>query len=235
MPDEATATAPVVEDSPSAPEAPVSPDSPTSDSPTIPEGYVEEKRFKDTQAALTEKNELLADIEGRNGPDRQARALQEHARIELEDEEALAEEDDEFELPPDPSEEIAQIRQELAERDEASQQAEFNDLEDRYITATLGDLEGKEDLKLTDDEKALVRNYGLNNRDEFDGKPDLEGGFAALKASLEADRKRYMESKRNAVLAPVGTEGEKKINTRDPEARRQAMADIYEAEEGREE
>lgn len=232
MADEPVAAPPAPEDTPAVPEAPASPDTPTPESPEVID-Y--KQRYEDLRPEFDRRNELLADIEGRNGPERQARALQEHARIELEDEEALAEEDDEFELPPDPSEEIAEIRQELAERDEASQQAEFNDLEDRYITATLGDLEGKENLKLTDDEKELVRNYGLNNRDEFDGKPDLEGGFAALKASLEADRKRYMESKRNAVLAPVGTEGEQKINTRDPEARRKAMADIYEAEEGREE
>jgi hypothetical protein len=233
MADEPVAAPLATEDTPAAPEAPVSTDTPTPESPEVID-Y--KQRYEDLRPEFDRRNELLADIEGRNGPDRQARALQEHARIELEDEEAQAElEDDEFELPPDPGEEIAQIRQELAERDEASEQAEFNDLEDRYIEATLGDLEGKENLKLTDDEKALVRNYGLNNRDEFDGKPDLEGGFAALKASLEADRKRYMESKRNAVLAPVGTEGEQKINTRDPEARRKAMADIYEAEEGREE
>ena len=233
MADEPVVAPLATEDTPVAPEAPVTPDTPTPESPEVID-Y--KQRYEDLRPEFDRRNELLADIEGRNGPDRQARALQEHARIELEDEEAQAElEDEEFELPPDPSEEIAQIRQELAERDEVSQQAEFNDLEDRYITATLGDLEGKENLKLTDDEKELVRNYGLNNRDEFDGKPDLEGGFAALKASLEADRKRYMESKRNAVLAPVGTEGEKKINTRDPEARRQAMAEIYEAEEGREE
>lgn len=227
------AAAPQVEDTPVVTEAPAAPDTPVQ--PESPEVTDYKQRYEDLRPEFDRRNELLADIEGRNGSERQAQALSQHARIELEDEEAQAEEDDEFELPPDPSEEIAQIRQELAERDEVAQQAEFNDLEDRYIEATLGDLEGKESLKLTKDEKDLVRNYGLNNRDEFDGKPDLEGGFTALKSSLEADRKRYMESKRSAVLAPVGTEGEQKINTRDPEARRKAMADIYEAEEGREE
>jgi hypothetical protein len=232
MADEPVAAPPVQEDTPAVPEAPASPDTPTPESPEVID-Y--KQRYEDLRPEFDRRNELLADIEGRNGPDRQARALQEHARIELEDEEAQAEEDDEFELPPDPSEEIAQIRQELAERDEASQQAEFNDLEDRYIEVTVGELESNEGFKLSAKDKEFVRLYGLNNRDEFDGKPDLEGGFQALKDSLEGYRKRYVEEKRSAVLAPVGTEGEKKINTRDPEQRRQAMAEAYEAEEGREE
>jgi len=234
MPEEAAvAEAPVVEDSPSVPEAPASPDSPTSDSPQVPDGYVEEKRLKDTQAELTRKSELLADIEGRNGPERQAAALSEHARIELEAEEAELEPEEEFELPPDPQEEIEAIRQELAERDEVAAEAEFEQLENRYINETVAQLEESENVKLSKEERDLVVNYGLNHREEHgpeQGKPDLQGGFAALKASQEAFRKRYTESKETFV-PPVGTEGEPKVNLRDKEARQKLATEAFEAAE----
>lgn len=228
MPDEAIATAPV-EDSPSTPEAPAPPDSPTTDSPEVPDGYVQEKRLTDTQAELTRKSEVLADIEGRNGPERQQAALSEHARIELEAEEE--EEDDDFDLPPDPNEEIAKIRQEMAERDEASQEAEFNQLEQQYCESTVEGLEGSEKFKLSDEEYDFVVNRALANRDDHDGKPDLEGSFKAFQRSVLDRSKGIFDSRDEVVMPPVGTEGEQKIDLRDKEARQEYATKAYEAAE----
>lgn len=226
------AAAPQVEDTPVVPEAPAAPDTPTQ--PESPEVTDYKQRYEDLRPEFDRRNELLADIEGRNGPERQAQALSQHARIELEDEEAQ-EADDEFDLPPDPSEEIAAIKQELAERDEQAQAAEFDQLEVQYTEATVNALEDKEGIKLSDEAYDLVVNYGLAHRDPHDGKPDFEGGMKALKADREAARKEYAESKRSAALAPVGTEGEAKVNLRDPDARRKVAVEAYEAEQGREE
>jgi len=230
MPDEATVTAPVSEqDSPTTPEAPAQPDSPTqTESPLIPEGYVEEKRLTDTQAELTRKSQLLADIEGRNGPERQQEALAEHARIELEAEEE--EEPDEYDLPPDPSEEIAQIRQEMAERDEAAQEAQFEQLEQEYCESTIEQLEGAENFKLSDEEYDFVVNRALANRDPHDGKPDLEGSFKAFRSSILARNKGIYDSK-ETVVPPIGTEGEPKVDLRDKEARQAYARKVFEAAE----
>jgi len=228
MPDEAIAEAPVVEDSPSTPEAPAAPDSPASDSPEVPDGYVEEKRLTDTQAELTRKSQLLADIEGRNGPERQQAALSEHARIELEAEEE--EEDDEFELPPDLNEEIAKIRQEMSERDAAQQEQQFDQLEQEYCESVVESLEDSENFKLSDEEYDFVRNRALANRDEHDGKPDLEGSFKAFKKSIIARNSQYGQTK-DTFVPPVGTEGEQKIDLRDKETRQDYGTKVFEAAE----
>jgi hypothetical protein len=220
----------VVEDTPT-PAAPATPDTPiNSDSPAVPDGYIEDSRYKELQAEFTRRNELLADIEGRNGPEKQAAALAEHARIELEDDSEPVE-DDEFDLPPDPLDEIQAIKQELAQRDEAAQAAEFDRLEAEYVEKTVEALEEKENLKLSDAEYDAVVNHALSNRDQHDGKPDLEGGFAKLKAIQEAAQKRYLDSKNEAVLAPIGATGEPKIDLKDKDARQKLGIEVFEAAE----
>lgn len=231
MPDEAAvAEAPVVEDSPGTTQAPASPDSPTS-APEVPDGYVEEKRLKDTQAALTEKNELLADIEGRNGPERQAQALSEHARIELENEEAEAEpEEEEFGDFRDPIEEIDALKAERSEELQARENEEWDRKEEAWVDQTRSELETQESLKLTKAEKELVDNYAYGHRDPHSGEPDMQGGIAALKASWESQRQSYLESK-NSFVVPTGTEGEPKVDLRDKEARQKLATEAFEAAE----
>ncbi len=228
MPPEAeTPEAPINGTPPETPAAPTT-EAPANGQTESPEEVDWKQRYEDLRPEADRRGSILADIEGRNGPERQAQALAERARIELEDDEE-PELEDEFDLPPDPSEEIAAIRQELAERDEVAQAAEFDQLEAEYIEKTVEGLEGKENLKLSDEEYQIVVNHGLANRDSHDGKPDLEGGFAALKAAQEAARKRYAASKDEAVLAPVGATGEPKIDLRDKEARQKLGREVFEA------
>lgn len=224
MADEPTVAPPAVEDTPTPP----APDQP--DTPVVPDSPDPDykQRYEDLRPEFDRRNELLADIEGRNGPERQAQALAEHARIELENDEK-PELEEEFDLR-DPTEEIDAIKQELAERDEVAQAAEFDQLEAEYLEKTVEEIEAKENLKLSDEEYQIVVNHGLANRDPHDGKPDLEGGFAALKAAQEAARKRYTESK-ETVLPPVGTTGEPKIDFRDKEARQKIGTEVFEAAE----
>jgi len=209
------------------PEA-VEPDAPSKE-PDSPEEIDWKQRYEDLRPEADRRASLLADIEGRNGPERQEQALAEHARIELAEEEA-EEPEEEYDLPPDPSDEIAEVKQQLAEEREQREEAEFDNLEQEYIEKTVEGLEGNENLKLSEEDYDLVVNYGLAHRDPHDGKPDLEGGLAKLKASWEADRKRYAESKETFV-PPVGTTGEPKINLRDKEARQKLGVEVFEASE----
>lgn len=186
------------------------------------------QRYEDLRPEADRRASLLADIEGRNGPERQAQALQEHARIELEAEEE-EQEDDEFDLPPDPNEEIAKIRQELAERDEASKEAELERLEQQYCEETIEGLEGSENFKLSDEEYEFVVNRALAHRDQHDGKPDLEGSFKAFKKSILARNKGVFDSPEEPITPPLGTEGEPKIDRRDKEARQKLATEAFQA------
>lgn len=210
------------------PEA-VEPDAPSKE-PDSSEEVDWKQRYEDLRPEADRRASLLADIEGRNGPERQTQALAEHARIELAEEEEAEEPEEEYDLPPDPSDEIAEVKQQLAEEREQREEAEFDNLEQNYIESTVEGLEEAENLKLSEDDYKLVVNYGLFNRDSHDGKPDLEGGFKALKASWENARQRYAESKETFV-PPVGTTGEPKINLRDKEARQKLGVEVFEAAE----
>jgi hypothetical protein len=219
--------------SPTTPEpgAPVTEPPGTGSPSESPEDIDWKQRYEDLRPEADRRASLIADIEGRNGPDRQRQALADHARIELAEEEEEAEEpefgEDEFDLR-DPNEEIDAIRQELAERDERASEAEFDQLEREYTERTVEALEESENVKLSDEGYDLVVNYGLAHRDPHDGKPDFEGGFAALKAERQAANASYLQSKETFV-PPVGTEGEPKIDLRDKEARQKVMTEAYEA------
>lgn len=226
---------------PEAPEqtgTPTSPTTPESGAPVTeppgtgspsesPEEIDWKQRYEDLRPEADRRASLLADIEGRNGPERQEAALAEHARVELAEEEEAEEPEDEFDLR-DPHEEIDAIRQELAERDEMTREAEFDQLEQQYCESTVEGLEGSENFKLSDEEYDFVVNRALANRDQHDGKPDLEGSFKALKKSILARNKGVFDSK-EAFVPPIGTEGEPKIDLRDKEARQKVMTEAYEA------
>jgi|SRR5882672_3796595 len=184
-----------------------------------------EKRYEDLRPEADRRASVLADLEGRNGPDRQSTALAEVARIELAEEEEEEPEED-FDLP-DPLEQIQAIKDELAQRDEAAQAAEFDQLEQNYIEKTVEDLEKAESLDLTDEEYQIVVNYGLQNRDAHDERPDLEGGLKALKASWKAAEKRLAKSATDSVLAPAGTTGEQKVDLRDKDARQKLGEEVF--------
>lgn len=226
MPDEATTEAPETTGTPPTPEAPETgaPDTGQSESPEIDW----KQRYEDLRPEADRRASLLADIEGRNGPERQAQALAEHARIELEEEEA--EEEDEFNLPPDPNERIDALERERAEEKQRAEDAEFERLEAQYLEETVGALEDKEGIKLTDAQYDFVINKALANRDPHDGKPDVEGSFKAWKAEVEAAGQGWVKSK-ETVVPPLGTEGEPKIDLRDKDARQKLGTEVFEAAE----
>lgn len=207
------------------------PEAPAEGQPESPDNIDWKQRYEDLRPEADRRASLLADIEGRNGRERQTQALAEHARIELAEEEAEEPEEDEFDLPPDPSEEIEAIKQQLAERDEVAEAAEFDQLEQDYTERTVESLEESENVKLSDEGYELIVNYGLSHRDPHDGKPDFEGGFKALKAEREAASAAYSRSKDEAALAPVGAKGEQKVDLSNKEARQKLATEAYEAAE----
>lgn len=235
MPPKEAAVPPEAPDTGTPPESTVTPETgapPEAPQTESPEETDWKKRYEDLRPEADRRESLLADIEGRNGPERQAMALQEHARIELEnDDEGPDELDDEFDLPPDPSEEIAKIRQELAERDEEAKAAEFERREQAHCEETIEALEKSENFKLSEEEYDFVVNRGLAYRDQHTGEPDLAGSFKAFKDSIKARGKNLVDGKLDTVTPPVGTPGEPKIDLRDKEARQKRATEVYEAVE----
>ncbi|MBS1892743.1 MAG: hypothetical protein JST59_15715, partial [Actinobacteria bacterium] len=204
--------APDIQDTPN-PEAPVTPDTPTPESPEI--DY--QQRYEALRPEFDQRNQFIAAVEGRQGPEAQEQALRQIGiDLQSDDPEPVDSSDDFFDVP-DPSAEIAQLRRELAEDKAQAAQAQEHQAEAEYVEQTVAQLEQKDNLNLTDDEYNYVVNYGLTHRDEFDGRPDLEGGLAALKAVQQAGQQRYLKSKETAALAPTGSTGEPNINFRDKE------------------
>lgn len=183
-----------------------------------------EQRYNDLRPEFDRRNALLTAAEGQQGPEAQAQALRQLG-IEVQMEEEAAEETEPNWV--DPDQRIDQLEARLTQREEAEQQAHFADLEDKYIKSTLGEIEGKENTKLSDAEARVVRNAALANRLE-DGRPDLQGAFDDLKGIKSAAAEEYRASK-NTPLPPVGTAGEEKLDTRNPEQRRAFMLKDFEA------
>jgi hypothetical protein len=216
-------------ETPVTPETGAPPESP-SDSPEIDW----KQRYEDLRPEADRRASILADIEGRNGPERQAAALSERARIELEAaDEAEEEDDDDFDLPPDPNERIDQLERERQDERQQREDAEFDQLEEKYLESTVEALEAQAGLKLSDEAYDFVVNKALANRDPHDGKPDVEGSFKAWKAEVEAAGQSWVKSK-DAVIPPLGTEGDKKLDPsilRDKDKRQNLGVEVFEAAE----
>lgn len=204
-------------------------------SPSEPSDIDWEKRYNDQRSEFDRRGSVIADIEGRNGPEKQAEALRQYG-VDLDDEEdddePLGEYDEEFddELR-DPLEEIDEVRSTLQEREEAEKEAQLAAAERDYIEEAVEELEGPErfNIELSDEEYELVVHHALANRDAHDGRPDLEGGFKALQAAQEAARTRFAKARDDVPIPPIGAEGEPKVDMKDKEARQKLGRQVFEA------
>ncbi|HEU5115579.1 MAG TPA: hypothetical protein VFT74_02780 [Isosphaeraceae bacterium] len=186
-----------------------------------------EQRYNDLRPEYDRNNQLIAAARGDHGPEAQIEALQ-RLGVEVEQQQEQAEEPDLFEDPTDRLQrELESIKQDLASRDEKAQMERFAQLEKDYISSTIKDLEGSENLKLTAGEKRFVENDALANRLE-DGRPDLEGAMALIKENRKEAQDQYLASKKEAASAPVGAVGEEEIDLSDHNARNAWMAKEYE-------
>lgn len=229
MPDEAV-VAPDESGTPTDAAVPDAPAPESTDSPTAPDNIDWKQRYEDLRPEADQRASILADIRGQNGPERQAQVLREQAQIELE-----AEEEEEPDDYLDPGEAALQrteaLERRLEEREQQAEAAEFDRLEDQYITTTIKNLEGEHSVTLSDKEKRFVRNDALANRLQ-DDRPDLEGAIEALIEFKKAERNAVVNGKKDAPMAPVGTAGEDKLDLSDDETRQKYMAEVFESEGG---
>jgi hypothetical protein len=188
-----------------------------------------EQRYNDLRPEFDRRNALLTAAEGQQGPEAQAQALRQLG-IEVQLEEEEEEQPDPFE---DPYEKrIGTLEQRLAAKEEAEQQAEADATEQRLVKDALTGFEKDGNVKLTDREKKIIENNALVNRFQFRSVDDLnaalKGAYDDLVEVKKAAQEEYRTSK-NTPLPPVGSAGEEKLDTRNPEQRRAFMLKDFEA------
>lgn len=146
--------------------------------------------------------------------------------LELDEgDDALSSNEDEY---VDPEDEIRQIKAYLAEQE---QEKVIMQAEEAFLDNLARDIDGleqREKRQLTDDEQAFILSHAQAQL--ADGEtPNVQAAYAMLNNIATSARERYVASKKQAPLAPLGAPGDKKINLDDPEERVQALARIAEA------
>lgn len=223
MPPEAE-QAPEVQDTPAEPAAPEEGHAAPESKEDSPPAVDYQKRYDDLVPEYTRGQQLIAAARGDHGPEAQVQALQQLG-VTVQQAEEEAKDDDPFEDPYESR--IEKLEQKLASKEEQEEVAQFQKLEREYIDSTIGELESKENIKLTDKEKRFVKSDGLANRLE-DGRPDLQSAFNEVIAYRKETLAGHVASKK-AAQAPVGAAGEEKIDFSDPEQKRKYMAEQFEA------
>jgi len=229
MPEEGEAPVqqePVQDTPPAAPEegTPVPPE-PQGSEPEI--DY--QKRFEDLQPELTKAQQQNAEFR------RLYEAAQEGHPEALEllgiEQPGQPTDDDENYIDPDEQRwaEFDQLKEHLSQRDEEQEQAQIYEQEAAHIDDALDSLESELGFELSQEDVDFIVDRAVTNRGE-DGLPDVTAAGKAFLKSLESARDRYMEQRKNAPKAPVGSPGEENIDLRDDESRRRELARTMESE-----
>lgn len=214
-----------VQDTPETTDAPApeSQDTPVEGTDT-PEEVDYRKRYDDLRPEYDRSQQLIAALEGRQGPEAQ-RAAYERFGLSLVDDEDEESDEDEY---LDPDERINRLEQRLEEQQREAQERELQELESQWIENELEGVAKAEGRDLADEEKEIIIAFALANRHE-DGRPDIEGGHKRLEAIYSQARKRLVDSKRNAPKPPDGVAGETAHDLTTPEGRRAAIIETAEA------
>lgn len=195
-----------------------------------------EKRYNDMRSEFDRRGSELSNyrfqdeaLRGEHGPEQQALAFQ-RAGVEVQQAEEEAEEDP-FE---DPYEKrIGTLEQRLEAKEEAEEQAQADATEAQLVKEGLTDLEKEGTVKLTEIDKEIIKNDALINRFNFRSIDDLnaalKNSYDRLVAVKKGSQEEYRTSKNNVQLPPVGSAGEEKLDTRNPEQRRAFMLKDFEA------
>lgn len=211
----------VAQDTPE-PEAPDAPD--TTESPEAPsQDY--EKRYNDLVPEYTRSQQLIAALDGRHGPELQEQAL-EMIGLGLADEDTdQGIDDSEEEYDEDEPMTRAEFQEYLDDQVAAESATENNQMFLADLNDVIEGIESQEGRTLSDQETQILYREAQAQVAET-GTFDLEDSWNSLGEFTKSDRDRYLKSKREAALAPLGTSGEEKVNLRDEDARRAEMSRI---------
>ncbi len=115
---------------------------------------------------------------------------------------------------------------------EQNQEAEAAQQEQEFrsdLNEVIEQIEADEGRTLSDQETRILVREAQAQEAEI-GTFDLTDAWEELQGYSKAQIDRYVNSKREAQLAPLGSAGDKKIDFNDEDARREQMAAIIEAD-----
>jgi hypothetical protein len=124
--------------------------------------------------------------------------------------------------------ELADLKNWRGSLEEREQAARRQEAEHTYVVSQLGEIE-QEHGELPPELANLIGNSALANRDS-QGNPDVKGVFEQFQAGFKAEQSRRAKTRRKAATPPAGGPGKEKVNMRDPQERRAAMARAFEEE-----
>jgi len=207
-----------------APEGTPAPEPEDKGSPA-PDPY--QQRYENLQPEYTRVSQRAAELERFVGylqdPQTQAQALK-ALGLELEGDEP----DDE----PDPDSQLLDrlsgVEQFLQERVANERHEQVEALEEQYLAQEFNRITQANNVKLSEEEKAVVMDLADRYRDD-DDLPDMEAAYAAFDKAVGAGTARYRQSKR-AAAPGVGQAGIESIDMNDDDARVEHMAQIIQAE-----
>jgi len=225
MPDEAT-EAPAVDETQDTPTE-TAEDTPEVEAPEQSEQQTQEevdyeKRYQDLQPEYTRATQEAAQyrqiIELAQQGDRDALEL---LGLEVEEQDT---EDEDSDQPITRAEWQQYQDQQAQERQADESEQAFND----DLWAAVEAIEEKEGREISDEEASVLRDSAIAQVVRG-GTFDLSQTWDALRAQDKEAVERYVNSKKQARTAPLGSAGDRKIDTSTPEGRKAAIAEIAEA------
>jgi hypothetical protein len=105
----------------------------------------------------------------------------------------------------------AQVEELMAAREQEAStqaQAEADAMRDNFIDRAIGTIAEGKKMEFSEREQEVLGNLAIAMTDPETGVPDVEGAFTAIygdEGLLETNRSRWIESKRSAFTAPLGT------------------------------
>jgi hypothetical protein len=203
-------------------------EAPESDRTDTTEDY--ESRYNDLRSEFDRRNQVFAALEGTLGPEAQEEAFRIFGAEFAEDDDEDYDDDEDFE-DDDGDEPMtrAEFEEYLSEQDAEVEEyeAEVNFKQD--LNEVLEAIEADEGRTLSDQETRVLLREAEAQVAEF-GTFDLTDSWEGIREWSKAEIDRYVKSKQEATLAPLGSAGDQKIDFNDEDARREQMAKIMEAD-----
>jgi hypothetical protein len=207
-------------------------EAPESDQTDIPDGYIPQGRYDDLRTEFDRRNQVFAALEGTLGPEAQEQAFAIFgAEFAEDDDEDYDEEDSEDEDGDEPMTR-AEFEEYLSEQDAEAEEYEADVAFKQDLNEVLESIEKDEGRTLSDQETRVLLREAEAQVAEY-GTFDLTDSWEGIREWSKAEIDRYVKSKQEATLAPLGSAGDQKIDFNDEDARRDQMAKIMEADSQR--
>jgi hypothetical protein len=201
-------------------------EAPESDRTDTTEDY--KSRYDDLRSEFDRRNQVFAALEGRLGDEAQEQAFAIFgAEFAEEDDEDYDEEDSEDDG--DEPMTRAEFEEYLAEQNAEAEEYEADVAFKQDLNEVLESIEKDEGRTLSDQETRVLLREAEAQVAEY-GTFDLTDSWEGIREWSKAEIDRYVKSKQEATLAPLGSAGDQKIDFNDEDARREHMAKLMEAD-----